>query len=211
VTYTFILLLLYAPFWQGGAIFNTLTVNPATFRSMNSPADFVGHFYNAIVSTLGYPMGEPIGSPAEHVTHTLSMGIFLVIYLLLCWRVMRRPARINTLHSMISWMAVAWLTYCALGSPWFWPWYIVTFFGLYALIESSTRYDNQGTVMYFMRLLIFSMLSIYLLNIWGPSHSFVPGFPGFAWSYLSGLCAWSLPLIGVAILVKVRVATRVRQ
>ncbi len=217
VTYLGIFLLLYAPFWQGGAILNVFSVNPATYRSMNSPAEFLGHFYNAIAGTLGYPIGEPIGSPAERLTHTLSMGIFVVIYLLLCWRVIRRPGRISTLQGMICWMAVAWLTYCALGSPWFWPWYIVTFFGLYALIEASPSYDLEGfrqrhlpsgIVMYFVRLLIFSMLSIYCFNAWGPSNSFIPGLPGFEWSYLSGLCVWGLPLIGVAILTRVR-GTRV--
>ncbi|HEX9132587.1 MAG TPA: hypothetical protein VF844_09860 [Ktedonobacteraceae bacterium] len=203
-TYMGIIVLLYAPFWQGGAILNVFSVNPATYRSMNSPADFLGHVYNAIAGTLGYPIGEPIGSPAERLTHTLSMGIFVVFYLLLCWRVMRKPGRISTLRDLICWMAVAWLAYCAFGSPWFWPWYIVTFFGLYALIEASPGHDNRGLGSYFVRLLIFSMLSIYCFNAWGPSNSFVPGLPGFEWSYLSGLCAWGLPLIGVALLVRVR-------
>jgi hypothetical protein len=203
-TFMFIFLLLYAPFWQDGAILNTLSVNPATYRSINSLASFSGHFYNAIVSTLSSPIVESIGSPAERFTHTLSLGIFLVIYMLLCWRVIRRPARISTLRGMISWMAVAWLVYCALGSPWFWPWYIVTFFGVYALIEASTSYGNQAFGVYFVRLLIFSMLSIYCLNTWGPTHSFIPGFPGFEWSYLSGLCVWVLPLVGAAILARIK-------
>lgn len=203
-TYMGVIVLLYAPFWQGGAIFNVFSVNPATYRSMNSPADFLGHFYNAIAGTLGYPIGEPISSPAERITHTLSIGVFVVIYLLLCWRVMRKPGRINTLRGLIRWMAVAWLAYCAFGSPWFWPWYIVTFFGLYALIEAWPVHDNRGLGISFVRLLIFSMLSIYCFNAWGPSNSFVPGLPGFEWSYLSGLFAWGLPLLGVALLVRDR-------
>jgi len=203
-TYLCIFLLLYAPFWQGGAILNTLSVNPGAYRSMNSPAAFVGHLYNAIVSMLGYPIAEPIGSPAEHVTRTLSLGIFLVIYLLLCYRIIRKPALISTLRGMIGWMAVTWLAYCALGSPWFWPWYVVTFFGLYALIETSTSYDNRGLVTYFVRLLTFSLFIIYFLNSWAPIHSFVPGLPGFLWSYLNGLFVWILPLTGAIILSRVK-------
>ncbi len=203
-TYLSIVLLLYAPFWQGGAILNTLSVNPGAYRSMNSPAAFVGHLYNAIVSILGDPIAEPIGSPAEHATHTLSLGIFLVIYLLLCYRIIRKPALISTLRGMIGWMAVTWLAYCALGSPWFWPWYVVTFFGLYALIETSTSYDNRGLVTYFVRLLTFSLFIIYFLNSWAPIHSFVPGLPGFLWSYLNGLFVWIFPLAGAIILSRVK-------
>ncbi len=203
-TYTGVFLLLYAPFWQGGAILHVFSVNPATYRSMNSPADFLGHFYNAIAGTLGFPIGVPVGSPAEHITHTLSMGLFVVIYLLLCWRVIRKPGRISTAQGLIRWMAVVWLAYCAFGSPWFWPWYIVTFFGLYALIEALSGLGNQGIGAYFVRMLIFSMLSIYCFTAWGPSNSFVPGLPGFEWSYFSGLFVWGLPLIGAALLVRVR-------
>ena len=203
-TYLSIVLLLYAPFWQGGAILNTLSINPAAYRSMNSPAAFVGHLYNAIVSMLGYPIAEPIGSPAEHITRTLSLGIFLIIYLLLCYRIIRKPARMSTLRGMIGWMAVTWLTYCALGSPWFWPWYVVTFFGLYALIEASTSYDNRDIVTYFVRLLTFSLFIIYFLNSWAPIHTFVPGLPGFLWSYLNGLFVWIFPLTGAIILSRVK-------
>jgi hypothetical protein len=203
-TYTGVFVLLYAPFWQGGAILNVFSVNPATYRSMNSPANFLGHLYNAIAATLGFPIGEPIGSPAERITHTLSMGIFVVIYLLLCWRVIRKPGRISTVQGLMRWMAVVWLAYCAFGSPWFWPWYIVTFFGLYALIEASAGRGNQGISTYFVRLLIFSMLTIYCFTAWGPSNSFVPGLPGFEWAYFSGLFVWGLPLVGAALLVRVR-------
>ena len=67
--YAGIILLLYAPFWQGGAIFNVFFVNPAMYRSIGSLADFLGHFYNAIVRDLGFPMGTSIGSPAEHLSY----------------------------------------------------------------------------------------------------------------------------------------------
>src|SRR6266852_5479144 len=226
-TYTGLILLCYAPFWQGGAILHVLSVNPATYRTINTPADFLGHFYNSIMSDFGSPaerivhtqglqhatndLTDPIGYPAERIVNTLSLGIFVIIYMLLCWQVIRRPCRISNVQGLIRWMAVTWLVYCALGSPWFWPWYIVTFFGLYALIEASPGDGNAlfdlvrwpaGTETYFVRLLSFSMLSLYCFFVWGTSNSFVPGLPGFEWSYLSGLWAWVLPLIGVAILAK---------
>ena len=203
-TYVCICLLLYAPFWQGGAILHTLTINPAANRSINSPAAFVGHAYNAVVNNLGYPLGESIGSPAERITHTVSIGIFLAIYVLLCYRIIRKPARVSSLRGMIGWMAVTWLIYCALGSPWYWPWYVVTFFGLFALIETEANYNSRGIATYFVRLLTFSLFIIYGLNSWGPTHSFVPGFPGFEWSYLNGLLVWGIPLIGAIILSRVR-------
>jgi len=235
-TYTGLILLCYAPFWQGGAILHVLSVNPATYRTINTPADFLGHFYNSIMCDFGHPIGapyicspaerivhtqglqhatndltDPIGYPAERIVNTLSLGIFVIIYMLLCWQVIRRPGRISNVQGLIRWMAVTWLVYCALGSPWFWPWYIVTFFGLYALIEASPGDGNAlfdlvrwpaRTETYFMRLLSFSMLSLYCFFVWGTSISFVPRLPGFEWSYFSGLWAWVLPLIGVAILAK---------
>jgi hypothetical protein len=225
-TYGGLILLLYAPFWQGGAIFDVFSVNPATYRTINTLADFLGHFYNGIVSALGFPIGEPIGSLAERFTHTLTLGAFVMIYLFLCFRLLRASWHINTIDGLIRWMAVIWLVYCAIGSPWFWPWYIVTFFGLFALLEASNKDAPEeileggkvrrngiasffdllrgpaGINTYFVRLLTFSMLSLYTFTTWGPLHTFVPGLPGFLWSYLSGLWAWILPLVGTALLLR---------
>src|SRR5258708_39109129 len=80
-TYAGIIFLLYAPFWQGGAIFNVLTVNPSTYRSINTLADFLGHLYNAIAGDLGFALAPPIGSPAERLIHTLSLASFVLLYL----------------------------------------------------------------------------------------------------------------------------------
>ncbi len=210
-TYTGIILLCYAPFWQGGAILHVFSVNPATYRSINTVADFLGHLYNGIMGAFGYPIGALIGSPAERFMHILSMGIFVIIYVLLCWRLIRKPERIGSPQGLIRWMAVTWLVYCALGSPWYWPWYIVTFFGLYALIEASPGDDGTlfdlvpwpgGINTYFVRMLTLSMLTLNCFFTWGPYYSFVPGLPGFKWSYLSGPWAWVLPLIIVALLIK---------
>jgi hypothetical protein len=212
--YAGIILLLYAPFWQGGAIFNVFFVNPATYRSIGSLADFLGHFYNAIVRDLGFPMGTSIGSPAEHLSHTLSLVIFVIIYMLLCWRILRAPQRISTLQSLVRWMALVWLVYCAIGSSWFWPWYITTFLGLFALMEAVPGANDQwfdialpriftgNNFVRLVRLFSFSMLGLYCFFTWGPLHTFLPGLPGFQWSTFSGLWTWVLPLAATALLLR---------
>lgn len=212
--YAGIILLLYAPFWQGGAIFNVFFVNPATYRSIGSLADFLGHFYNAIVRDLGFPLGTSIGSPAERLLHTLSLVIFVIIYMLLCWRIMRAPRRISTLQSLVRWMALVWFIYCTIGSSWFWPWYITAFLGLFALMEAVPGDNDQwfdialpriftgNNFVRLVRLLSFSMLGLYCFFTWGPLHTFLPGLPGFLWSSFSGLWTWVLPLAGTALLLR---------
>lgn len=219
--YVGLILALYAPFWNGGAIFNVFQVNPATSRAINTLPDAFSHLYNGVVATLGFPVGAPIGSPAEHFLHTLSMGLFVLIYAALGWQIWRNPHRLRNLHGLVRWMALIWLLYCAVGSPWFWPWYMVTFFGLYALFESSkpaqvyleesfvsrakfrpaslSRWFEQMQTLLLqprvVRMLTFSMLTLYCFTTWGPQHTFIPFLPDFAWSYFSGLWAWMLPLL----------------
>lgn len=213
-SYTGVIVLFYAPFWQGGAIFNVFRVNPATYRTINTFADFLTHTYNTVAGLFGNLSGAPVGSPAEHFMHTFSTGIFVLLYLVMLWRMIRAPWKLRSLRGMVYWMAVTWIVYCAIGSPWFWPWYLVTFFGLFALLEASdaeTPDENPREIfpwrLWFMRtpwaarLFIFSMLTLYCL-ITGPSRSFVQGLPGFQWSDFVGAWAWLLPLAGSVLLMK---------
>lgn len=220
--YCGLILALYAPFWQGGAIFDVFQVNPATYRTINTLSDTLSHFYNGIVAALGFPVGAPIGSPAEHFMHTLTMGLFVLIYAGLCWQTLREPASLRSVHGLVRWLTLTWLFYCAIGSPWFWPWYMITFFGLYALFEASkpaqvvleeefTRPNSRQASISRMferlqtkllhpgvaRMLAFSMFTLYCFTTWGPLHTFAPGLPGFQWSYLDGVWAWILPLAGL--------------
>jgi hypothetical protein len=213
---------LYVPFWQGGAIFNILEVNPATYRTINTLPDTLSHLYNSIVAAFGLPLGDAVGSPAEHFMHTLSMGVFVLIYAALFWQILRSPDSLRSIYGLIRWMAITWLLYCAIGSPWYWPWYLITFLGLYALIEASKpaqayieeefllqtgkqpgitrifqRFQNILLHPGVVRMLVLSMLTLYCFTTWGPLHSFAPGLPGFQWSYLDGAWAWLLPLIGL--------------
>ena len=201
-TYIGILVALYAPFWQGGAILNVFSVNPAASRSINSLPDFLAHLYNAMVAQLGFPLGAAIGSPAEHLTHTLSLLLFVLLYGFFYWRIIRVPGGISTISGLIRWMAMVWLLYSVIGSPWFWPWYMVTFFGLYAIIEATSDrpfvFLNWLPWSFMVGLLAFSMLSLYCFISWGPQHSFVPGLPGFLWSHFGGLWIWIVPLLGAA-------------
>jgi hypothetical protein len=197
--YAGIIVLLYAPFWQNGAILNVLRTNPTTSRDINTLAEFLSRLYNSITARLGYPPAPLNGSPAENLTHTLSIAIFVILYALLCWQALRTPRSLNTLPSLIRWLAFAWLLYCAIGTPWFWPWYLVTFFGLYAL-AAGTGNENVpwgNRLPLATSLLAFSMLSIYCFYPWGPHSSFIPGLPDFQWAYLRGPWAWLIPLLAI--------------
>src|SRR2546421_818963 len=197
--YAGIIALLYAPFWQNGAILNVFRTNPTASRDINTLAEFLSRLYNGITAGLGYPLAPVIGSPAENFTHTFSIVIFVILYALLCWRAIRTSHTLNTLPSLIRWLALVWLLYCAIGTPWFWPWYLVTFFGLYALVESTgPDYEPWSSRLPLAAsLLAFSMLSLYCFYAWGPQASSIPGLPDFYWAYLSGLWAWLIPLLAI--------------
>ena len=212
--YIAVIVLLYAPFWQGGAIFNVFRVNPATYRTINTFADFLAHSYNSIAGLFGNLSGAPVGSPAERFMHTFSTGIFVLLFLVMLWRMVRAPWKVRSLRGLVYWMAVAWIVYCAIGSPWFWPWYLATFFGLFALLEATDAEPSEENpreifpwrlwlmrTPWAARLSSFSMLTLYCL-ITGPSRNFVQGLPGFQWSDFAGAWAWVLPLAGSALLLR---------
>jgi len=205
-SYLGFIILLYAPFWQGGAVLDVFGVNPGTYRDANTLADFLSRLYNSIVYQYAAPLTPT--SPAQDVAHDLSMLGFVIVYMLLCWRAMRVPHGVNTLPRLLRWLALVWLLYCVIGSPWFWPWYTITFFGLYALIEAIYPRDLAPFAVLRLslavRLLALSMLSLYCFVTWNPDHAFVPGLPNFKWLYLSGLWIWLLPLLALRFPLKLR-------
>ncbi len=220
ISYFGIILLLYAPFWHDGAILDLFLVNPAANRNINSPAEFLAYLFNGIYYAIAKATGHPliaiyIGSPAEHVAHALSLVAFIILYGLLCWRTFRAPYRIDTLPALIRWLATAWLLYCFIGSPWFWPWYAVTFFGLYGLIESLG--DRTGEIHHapgfldqplVAPILTFSLLTLYCFFGWGPMNSAVIGLPLYLWAYLRGLWVWALPLLAILVSRKPGITSR---
>lgn len=201
VTYSGVIVLLYAPFWQGKAMLNLFLFNPASSRNINSLADFLSRLYQSSVYAHTPSLASIAYVQSVRVTHNISIAIFVLIYAILCWRAIRGPARINTIPHLIRWMALVWLLYCAIGSPWFWPWYLVTFFGLFALIEATSKSERWSYKFLQLplatRMLVFSMLSLYCFYTWGPLHTFVPLSPGFLWNYLCGLLIWILPLLAL--------------
>lgn len=203
-TYVGVTIAFYAPFWQGGTVLAALRVNPGTNRNINTLADFLSRFYNSVTRTPGY-IASPASvtsSPPQQVAHILSISLFVILYALLCWWwATRAPWNFNTFPGLLRWLALVWLLYCAIGSPWFWPWYTITFFGLYAIIEATGTRDTVAFSLVRLpmavRLLAFSMLSLYWFFAGASGLFFVPGFPGLRWAYLSGLWAWTLPLLAL--------------
>ena len=197
LVYVGAIIVLYAPFWDSGAMLKVLSVNPGTFRNENTLPDFFGQLYNSIVRILTHASIPDIGSSAERITHTLSVGFFVLAYALLCLQAFVQHRLSTPLH-LIRWMTTAWFLYCVLGAPWFWPWYAVTFFGLFALVEAGTteRTLVGGSVdtTFVVRIFAFTLLSSYCFVAWGIYNSFIPLLDEFRWAYLRGLWIW-LPVL----------------
>ncbi len=204
--------LLYAPFWQHGALIKTIQGTPATAHNMNTLADFASNLYKGIgLLFVHHPAGiSPVrlyvNSHVELYTHTVSMAIFALFFIGLCWWTLRVPERINNVPALIRWLAFVWLLYCAIGSPWFWPWYLVTFLGLFALVEATTDCQNWYVGLFRMplvvRLLAFSSLTLYCFFTWGVGNTLVPGLFYFHWSDFRGLYMWIVPLLGLRIALR---------
>ncbi len=202
IFYAVTVVALYLPFWSNGAIFNLVHVNPGTYRNINTPAEVLTHAINSFIYLAGGPKPQEIGSPAENILHTTCLAIFVFLYAVLCLRALSRRHGLQTPLQLIRWMTCAWFLYCVIGSPWFWPWYLVTFFGLFAVLEAADPLINArlgflrpGYLSLLIRLLAFSMLGLYCFYPWGLYATSVPWPPDFRWSYLRGLWGWALPFL----------------
>jgi len=198
-----IFFLLYAPFWQNGEVFRVLAVTPAPYRNVNSPAEFLSYLYIGIYQHMTnpsnqHPINVSVATAAGHIAHFLSIAIFLVLTGLFWWRASRSTSRIDNVPRLMPWLALAWLIYCAFGATWFWPWYAVTFFGLYAIIEVTHNRKSWGLLHpLVIRLFTFSLLTVYCFLTWKPLHTVIPGLPDFLWSYIRGLWIWTVPLLAL--------------
>ncbi len=186
---------LYVPFWDHGAILQLLYVNPGTYRNINTLPDFFGQLYNSVRHLFGSPLAPEIGSRAERMTHTFSEGLFALAYMFLCLQALFTRHRLQTPVQLIRWMTIAWFLYCLVGAPWFWPWYAVTFFGLFALVETCTISQHPSIRSIVARVFAFSLLSVYCFSPWGVYNSFIPFMAGFRWVYLRGVWVWSPVLL----------------
>ena len=194
--YIVTVLALYAPFWQNGAALNVLSINPGTNLNINTMAEFSADFLNGIVHLL---IGRTLTIFGQ-ITHTASIIIFVFIYGLLCLRTMYRQHRLYTPLHFIRFSALVWFLYCALGAPWFWPWYTITFFGLFALLEATQEFPWQArtflgalTIPRATRLFTIGVFGIYLFGA-QPLASFMPDFFPMRWAYFRGLWTWIVPL-----------------
>lgn len=201
VAYLGTVVLLYAIFWQHGAILHVFQVNPGTTRDINGPYEFLTHLYESIQRKRFPYISSDTGVPIEVLTHKAGLVIFSVIYGIFCLYSLFVRQLFSSLLSLIRWMAVAWLFYCLVGSPWFWPWYLTTFFGLFALIEATGSYWHPLSKLLHLplavRLLLFAALSLYCFSTWGPNATFVPRLPYFQWTYMRGLWLCLLPLLAM--------------
>ena len=200
-TYGATIVLLYAPFWDNGHVLDVLKVNPATIHTINSLPALGNRLFDAL--TFFNPVNLPYGAatPSEHFTHSASLLLFALLYVVLCL-VALRPGRVDTLPKLIGWMAASWLLYSFAGSPWFWPWYLVTFLGLFALLESlhpHSWFAGLFRLPLAVRLLTFSSLTLYCFFAWGAAKTGLPGYPAFRVSFLSGLWVWILPLLALQV------------
>lgn len=200
-TYVMTILMLYIPLWQGKTTLDVILINPEATRNINSLAAFISHLYKGIVHGNAYTLSSAMPTASEKLAHILSIAMFALIYAILCSQTIRHPASINSIPHLIRWMALVWLLYCAIGSPWFYPWYLVTFFGLFALIEASSTQEQWSFSLLRLplatRILAYSALSVYCFSTWGTLHTFLPFPRGFLWNYLCGLWIWALPLLAL--------------
>jgi hypothetical protein len=92
-----------------------------------------------------------------------------------------------------------------LGAPWFWPWYTITFFGLFALLEATQAFSWQAntpwgtlTIPRAIRLFTIGIFGLYLFS--GQAlNTAIPGFSPMRWNYLRGLWAWLTPLFVIGL------------
>lgn len=197
--YAATIVLLYAPFWQHGAIIDLFRINPGLTRDINSPYEFFLRLYEGIRGQRPIFVTSDVGSTQEILTHKISDALFVIVYGALCVWTFLKSERIATFPALVRWLALAWLLYCLVGSPWFWPWYMITFFGLAALsmVLSEDGRSLAGWIdlraAFF--LLSFSLLSVYCFSAWGPALTGIPPLAYFAASHLRGLWAWGF-LVG---------------
>lgn len=197
-------IILYAPFWQHGQVLHVFKVNPGVSRDINSPYEFAVRFYESLrgrpLTVVNTPGGVPTGAPIEAHTHIAGLCVFLGIYGILCLYALIHPSRTRTLDALVRWMLLAWFLYCLVGSPWLWPWYFITFFGLFAIVEATGNFGNLAMVLRLplaVRLFSLGLLCLYVFATWGPHSTLIPYFPYLRWIYLRGLVLCLIPLVAI--------------
>jgi len=195
------IILLYAPFWNNGQVLHVFQVNPGVSRVVNGPYEFLMYFYEGLRGRVIKLSTPERGIHIEVLMHRVSLVIFVVGYAILCTRVLLNPRRMHSLQALIGWLAFSWFLYCLVGSPWLWPWYFATFFGLFALLEATDDFPVMLAriinIPLASRLFAFALLNIYVLDTWATHSGRVLGIPHFPWAYTRGLWLCVLPLFAL--------------
>ncbi|GCE23388.1 hypothetical protein [Dictyobacter kobayashii] len=201
--YIGLIVAIHAPFWDHGALLKVFAMTPSASRNINSVYELLVHAYAQI---RGIPLAHGIdrGSQLEILSHILSTGLFVFVYVATCVRSFLRPQYINTWPALVAWLAFTWLLYCVIGSPWYWPWYAIILFGLFALLEVTQEEAPSGRtpvrlvfgawdVTLFSRCLSVSMVGLYALWI------FYNLLPNLQPTYLTSLWVWGIPFLIIGI------------
>jgi hypothetical protein len=195
------IILLYAPFWNNGQVLHVFQINPGVSRVVNGPYEFLMYLYEGLRGRTIRLATPDRGIHIEILMHQVSMVIFVIGYALLCIRVLLNPRRMRSLLHLLGWWAFSWFFYCLIGSPWLWPWYFTTFFGLFALLEATNDFPlllaRIINIPLASRLFAFALLNIYVLDTWATHSGRVLGIPHFPWAYTRGLWLCVLPLFAL--------------
>jgi len=188
-------IVLYAPFWQGGAVLHVLSINPGVTRAINSLYDTLVHLDVSLKGKQFLVTSSDVGTHTEILSHQISMVLFIIVYAAVCLGALTGRWRLRSLPSLIRWMALTWLLYCLIGSPWFWSWYLVAFLGLATLIIAISTEEQPVLgiiqVPLALSLFTFSMLTLYCFATWaGRSYIPFPRLAYFQWAYFRGIWAW---------------------
>jgi hypothetical protein len=195
------MILFYAPFWQDGQVLHFLLINPGSSHEQNTFYEFLIRLYASLTGTYIASTAQLAGSHIENVLHAFSLALFVIAYAALFLQALLPGRGVKTIPDMIRWMVLAWLAYIVIGSPWFWPWYAITLFGLYALLEAIST--NKRPFLGFLdlplavRMSAFSMLTLYCWLSIAPVKTIVPHLTNFQWAYVRGLWIWIPPLLAV--------------
>ncbi|BCL78189.1 hypothetical protein ccbrp13_06540 [Ktedonobacteria bacterium brp13] len=188
------IVVLHMPFWHHGALLTVLSVTPSASRDINSIYELgVNIIHDLGLASLHHTSDH--GAWIEIYSHWVSDLFFVLIYLYACIRCLRQPRMMRTPLALLSWLNFVWLAYCFIGSPWFWPWYVILSISLLAIIEAC-QYDGRFIPFTFGglpvgpigRALSFSTLGLYVLWI------FYGLLPGYGLSYVSSQLVWFAPL-----------------
>jgi hypothetical protein len=195
-----LIIAIHFPFWDHGLLLHVLRVNPSSSRDINSFYEFGVNIY-AYMSGASLRHTMNMGSSTEVVSHYISAILFVVGYVICCLMALVRPRYVNSPLALSGWMAFVWIYYCLVGDPWFWPWYLIIVFGLFALLEAVQGIGGTENLPFTLgghldiallnRAIAVGMFGLYVL--W----NFYNVLPHYGYRYVSSILIWLAPTLVV--------------